>query len=149
MYEVEPFFWLKLLLLLTICFLLITIFNAILRRWLGVEKAKVFSHNYVNDKHKKIDWNLRLLFIIMIVLGGFINIVLIPGEAYFFLQPWFLLFGLVFTSEIIRAVMERRYAKNPNAYIFTICQSAFMLVLLIVVFATDFFGIFDSSVLIF
>ncbi|WP_281864782.1 DUF4181 domain-containing protein [Planomicrobium okeanokoites] len=148
MYEVKPFFWLKLFLLLTVCFLLITVFNAILRRWLGVEKAKMFSHNYVNDKHKKIDWNLRIFFIVMMIVCTFINILLIPGGSYFFLQPWFLLFVLIFTSEIIRAVMERRYAKNPNSYIFTICQSAFLLIMVILLFATDFFGIFESSFLI-
>lgn len=141
MYGVEASFWLKLLLLASVYFVLITSFNTIMRRWLGVEKRKAFSHNHINDKHRKIDWTIRIIFIVVMVTGGFVNAAMIPREPYQFLQPWFLLVVLVFLSEIIRAVMEKRYAKNPNAYIFTICQSAFILALVILLFATDFFGI--------
>lgn len=141
MYGVEGSFWLKLLLLVTVYFLLITLFNAIMRRWLGVEKRKAFSYNHINDKHRKIDWTIRIVFLCVLLIGGFVNVGMIPQEPLFFLQPWFLLFVLLFLSETIRAVMERKYAKNPNAYIFTICQSAFILVLVILLFATDFFGL--------
>lgn len=112
-----------------------------MRRWLGVEKRKAFSHNHVNDKHKKIDWSIRLFFIAMMVIGGFINVTIIPREPYLFLQPWFLLFVLIFITETVRAVMEKRYAKNPNAYIFTVYQLVFTLILLILLYTTDFFGI--------
>lgn len=142
MYEVEPAFWLHLLLLLTILFVLMALFNAILRRWLGVEKPKAFSHNHVNNQHKKIDWSIRIFFMALIVLGFFINVPRLPDESYLFLEPWFLLFGLVFITEIIRAIMEKKYAENPNAYIYTIGQLVFILALLILLFTTDFFGIF-------
>lgn len=141
MYIIESSFWLKLLLLLAVFILLTTLFNALIRRWLGVEKPKAFSHNHVNDRHKKIDWSVRIFFIALMVIGSFINAGRIGQEPYLLLQPWVLLFVLVFTSEIIRAVMERKYAKNPNAYLSTIYQSAFILVLLLLLFATDFFAI--------
>lgn len=142
MYGVEPSFWLKLLLLLTVFVGLITAFNVIMRKWLGVEKPKAFSHNHVNEKHEKIDWSIRIFFIAMMVIGGFINVDRIPQEPYLLLQPWFLLLVLVFVTEIVRAVMERKYAKNPNAYIYTISQLIFILVFLTLFYATDFFGIF-------
>ncbi|WP_017381884.1 DUF4181 domain-containing protein [Paenisporosarcina sp. TG-14] len=144
MYGFDSTFWLKLLpllLILTVYFVLMISFNAIMRRWLGVEKRKAFSHNHVNDKHKKIDWSIRLFFIAMMVIGGFINVTIIPREPYLFLQPWFLLFVLIFITETVRAVMEKRYAKNPNAYIFTVYQLVFTLILLILLYTTDFFGI--------
>lgn len=141
MYGIESMFWLKLLFLLTVFSVLMISFNAIMRRWLGVEKRKAFSHNHVNDKHKKIDWSIRLIFIAIMVIGGFINVTMIPREPYLFLQPWFLLFVLIFVTETVRAVMERRYAKNPNAYVFTVFQLVFTMILLILIFTTDFFGI--------
>jgi uncharacterized membrane protein YfcA len=140
-YGIESMFWLKLLFLLTVFSVLMISFNAIMRRWLGVEKRKAFSHNHVNDKHKKIDWSIRFIFIAIMVIGGFINVTMIPREPYLFLQPWFLLFVLIFVTETVRAVMERRYAKNPNAYVFTVFQLVFTLILLILLFTTDFFGI--------
>ena len=141
MYGIESMFWLKLLLLLTVFSVLMISFNAIMRKWLGVEKRKAFSHNHVNDKHKKIDWSIRFIFIAIMVIGGLINVTMIPREPYLFLQPWFLLFVLIFVTETVRAVMERRYAKNPNDYVFTVFQLVFTLILLILIFMTDFFGI--------
>lgn len=142
MYGVESSFWLNLFFLLTIFIVLTTLFNAILRRWLRVEKPKAFSHNHVNDQHKKIDWSIRIFFIALMILGYFINIPRLPDKSYWFLEPWFLLFGLVFTTEIVRVIMERKYSKNPNAYIYTASQLFFILVFLTLLFSTDFFGIF-------
>ncbi|AIY04991.1 hypothetical protein Plano_1026 [Planococcus sp. PAMC 21323] len=142
MYGGEATFWLNLFLLLTVFVVLMTVFNALLRRWLGVEKPRAFSHNHVNDQHKKIDWSIRIFFIAVMVLGFFINIPRLPDESYLFLEPWFLLFGLVFITEIVRALMERKYAKNPNAYIYTISQLVFILVILTLLFTTDFLGFF-------
>lgn len=142
MYGVESSFWLNLFLLLTIFFVLVGVFNAILRRWLGVQKPKAFSYNHVNDQHKKVDWSIRIFFIALMVLGYFINMARLPQERYLLLETWFLLFGLMFTMEIARVIMERKYAKNPNAYIYTLGQLVFILIIIVTLFSTDFFGIF-------
>lgn len=142
MYGIDPFFWLKLLLILAVLFVIRTVFNAIVRRWLGVEKPKAFSHNPVNEKHEKIDWSIRIFFIGAMVLGYFINVTRPPQESYLLLDPLFLLIILGFVTEIVRAAMERRYAKNPNAYIYTISQLIFLTALLILLFITDFFNLF-------
>lgn len=149
MYVIEPSFWLKLLLLITVYFVLMALFNIITRRLLGVEKPKAFSHNHVNDQHKKIDWSVRIFFIVVMIVGGFLNVTVIPGGPYLLLQPWFLLFVLIFVTEIIRAIMQRNYEKNSNSYVFTISQLAFILVLLTLLFATNFFGIIEPNVLTF
>lgn len=142
MYGIDPSFWLKLLLILAVLFVIRTVFNAIVRRWLGVEKSKQFSPNPVNEKHGKIDWSIRIFFIGAMVLGYFINVTRPPQESYLLLNPLFLLIILAFVTEIVRAVMERRYAKNPNAYIYTISQLIFTTALLILLFITDFFNLF-------
>lgn len=76
------------------------------------------------------------------VLGYFINMARLPQERYLLLETWFLLFGLMFTMEIARVIMERKYAKNPNAYIYTLGQLVFILIIMVTLFSTDFFGIF-------
>ncbi|WP_416144095.1 DUF4181 domain-containing protein [Planococcus koreensis] len=142
LYAFESSFWLKLLFLIAVLSLAIFLFNALMRKLLNVERPKAFSHNHVNDAHKKIDWSIRILFIFLMLIGGFINASRFEEEPYLFLQPYFLLFVLIFITETIRAVMERKYAKNPNAYLYTVSQLVFAMLLVIVVFSTDFFGIF-------
>lgn len=140
MYGVESSFWLDLLLIIVIFLVITAVFNAIMRKWLGVEKPKAFSHNPVNDKHKKIDWTIRVFGITVMIIGYFINVSRLPQEPYWILEPWFILLVLIFVTEIVRAIMERKYAKNPNAYIYTISQMVFLLIFIISLFATDFFG---------
>lgn len=141
MYGIESSFWINLLVILGIFFILTYLFSFVMRKWLKVKKPKMFSHNHVNDKHKKIDWIFRGIFIVLILTGGVVNINRIPLEPILFLESWFLLLTLVAATEILRAVMEKRYAENPKAYIFTISQLIFIMVLLISLFTTDFWGI--------
>ena len=142
MYAFESSFWLKLLLLIVVLSAAMFLFNTLIRKWLGVEKPKLFSHNHVNRTHEKIDWGIRIFFIALMLVGGFINATRLDGETYLFLETWFLLFAMVLATETIRAVMEREYAENPKAYLSTLLQLAFAMILVIVVFATDFFGVF-------
>ena len=142
LYAFESAFWLKLLFLIAVLSLSIFLFNALMRKLLNVERPKAFSHNHVNDAHSKIDWSIRILFIFLMLIGFFINASRVEEEPYLFLQPYFLLFVMIFITETVRAVMERKYAKNPNAYLYTVSQMIFATLLVIVVFSTDFFGIF-------
>ncbi|MBT2570752.1 DUF4181 domain-containing protein [Planococcus sp. ISL-110] len=141
MYGIDSSFWLDLLVILGPFFILTFLFNGIMRRWLKVEKPKMFSHNHVNDKHKKIDWIIRGLIIVLMITGAFVNINRIPLELILFLEPWFLLLTLVTVTEIVRAVMEKNYAENPNAYIYTVSQLVFIMILLVSLFSTDFWGV--------
>jgi hypothetical protein len=140
-YGVEPGFWLRLVLLLTIVLLLLVSFNTIMRKWLNVERKKFLSYNYVNEKHKKIDWIIRITTMVSLLLAYGINITRDPTNWYWFLQPWFILIIFVVVSHISRAVMERKYAKNPNAYKVTISETIFILILLFTLFKTNFFGL--------
>lgn len=63
--------FLKLVLVLSVFGLLLFLINKLLRTWLNVEKKKVFSYNHVNDKHKKIDWTIRIIFIFILFIGFF------------------------------------------------------------------------------
>ncbi|QFG00079.1 DUF4181 domain-containing protein [Psychrobacillus glaciei] len=141
-FGIEPIVWLKLIFVIVIFLILFIIFGSFIRRWLKVEKKKRFSHNHVNDKHQKIDWTIRIIFIAFIILGSFINVTRDYTERIWFLEPWYLLFGLTILSEAVRALMEWKYSDNKNAYIFTLSQLVFGMILAISILRTNFFGMF-------
>ena len=96
----------------------------------------------MNGLHKKIDWTIRIIFVVAIIVGGLINASRLPMNPILFLEPYFLVFALIFITEIITAVMEWKYEENRNAYIFTILQLVFIAILLLSIYITDAFGIF-------
>lgn len=139
---IEPLFWLKLLVLLTIAILLFLSFHEIMSRLLKVEKKKLFSYEHINKRHKSIDWTIRITFLVVIVIGYVINTVRDPLDSIWFINTWFLFFVFLIVSELVRAVMEWKYAEDANAYIFTLSQLGFIIIVLLSVFMMDFFGLF-------
>ncbi|WP_349408524.1 DUF4181 domain-containing protein [Pseudalkalibacillus sp. SCS-8] len=126
MYEVDPFFWLKLFLLILAFLFLLRFFNAGLRKWLKVEKRKTFSYNHVNKKHKRIDWTIRIAFLLLILIGFSINVTRYGSERFWYWETYFVIFLFVITSEVTRAIMEKKYSANKNDYLYTLFQLAFM-----------------------
>ncbi|MGP4082914.1 DUF4181 domain-containing protein [Pseudalkalibacillus sp. R45] len=134
--------WVKSILLLLIMTLLIVTFNAVMRRWLKVDKKTFSSLNPVNERHRKIDWVIRLGFIVILIFGAFTNVTRDPMDRIWFLETNILVFGLIIVSESVRAIMEKRYAENKNDYMYTILQLIFLSIITISVFTTIFFGWF-------
>ena len=134
-------FFTSLILILSIFGLVLFIMNKFLRKWLNVEKKEFFSNQFVNKKHKKIDWTIRITFIVVMLVGFFFNVSENPSKHIWFLQPYILLFGLIFVTELVRIVMEKRYAANKNDYIFTSVQLVVISLFIIALFSTDFFGL--------
>ncbi|MDT3765864.1 DUF4181 domain-containing protein [Priestia filamentosa] len=141
MYSIEPTFGLRFISLLAIILLFWISFNTIMRKWLKVKKKKLFSYNHVNEKHKKMDWTIRIITIASILIGFIINISRDSTDWFWFLQSWVILFIFIVVSETVRAIMERKYAKNPNAYKLTISELLFVIILFFILFKTDFFGL--------
>ncbi|MEK5185329.1 DUF4181 domain-containing protein [Solibacillus sp. FSL W7-1324] len=134
-------FFTSLILILSIFGLVLFIMNKFLRKWLNGEKKEFFSNHFVNKKHKKMDWTIRITFIVVMLVGFFFNVSEDPSKHIWFLQPYILLFGLIFVTELVRIVMEKRYAANKNDYIFTSVQLVVISLFLIALFSTDFFGL--------
>ena len=139
-YGVDNSFWLKLFLLLFILGLVIFLFNTLIRKLLNVKKRKTFSHYHLNNLHKKIDWTIKNTIIIVMIIGFFINISRPPSNTIDYLQPHILLILSIFLTETVTAFMEWKYAENRNAYILTLVQLTFLIILVLVTFMTDFFG---------
>nr|WP_255731303.1 DUF4181 domain-containing protein [Solibacillus sp. MA9] len=122
--------------------LFLFLINKFLRKWLNVKKKKLFSYNHVNDKHKKIDWTIRIIFIFFLFISFFINVNRDPLEHIWFLETHILMFVFIIVSEIVRVIMEKRYAENKNDYIFSAIQLVVISIFLLSVFSTDFYGLF-------
>lgn len=114
--------------ILAVLFLIMTGFSAIMRSVLEVEKPKVFSYNHVNKNHKRIDFGIRIIFTIIIVIS--IIYMYINSDTYenSLSLIYIIFFSMFFiATETARAFMEWKYAENRKAYIFTISQLIFAL----------------------
>lgn len=138
MYELEPVFWIRLFTVLGLLLLITFVFNTLMRKYLNVEEKKIFSHNHVNDKHKKIDWIIRGLFMVMIIMFGFIGIYRYNSEGLWGFTSPILLIVFLLVSESTRAFMEWKYSTNRNAYIFTLSQLFFSIILYWIAFELSF-----------
>lgn len=139
MYGADPMFGPKLLLIVTIAGVLMYSFELGLRKWLKVEKRKFFSYNHVNAKHKKIDWTIRISFIVLLFIGFGINIERDFEESLWYWEPWFLLMLLIVVTETVQAIMEWKFAENRRAFIVTLGCLFFSIILFITAIKTDFF----------
>ncbi|MDN4492982.1 DUF4181 domain-containing protein [Ureibacillus aquaedulcis] len=135
----------NLILVLSIFGLFLFFINKPLRKRLRVEKKKMFSYSHVNEKHKKIDWAIRILFIVFILVDFFLNVTSDPLEHIWFLESHVLVFALIFITEIVRIIMEKKYAENRNDYIFTTIQLVILASFVIFIFSTDFFGLLNNK----
>lgn len=141
----EANLWLRLLLILTGFLFSLFLFNAIIRKWLKVERKKIFSYNHVNMKHKKIDWGIRITTVVALFIGYMISITRDPIGMNGFFHSSFILFSFIIVSETVRAIMEKKYASNPNDYKFTISQLIFIVIFVIILYTTEFFGFLNAS----
>lgn len=139
MYGLSLSFGLKLLLLIVLFLLIIFLFNYIMSKTLKADRRKLFSDFHINEKHKMIDWTLRIITMVCLLLIFPFN--MDETKSYWFLQPWIILSLFLFVSEIVRAVMERKYAENPNAYKLTLGQLIFVIIMAFTLFKTDFWGL--------
>ena len=140
MYGLGPKFWLDLFLMLTILLLLLVSFNAIMRKLLKVEKKKLFSYNYVNEKHSKIDWTIRIIIIVILLIGTYVNNTRDRMDWIWFFEPWYIMMVFIVATEAARAIMEFKYAENRNAYKLTISQLVFIVVIFLSLYLSNFLG---------
>ncbi|MRG85869.1 DUF4181 domain-containing protein [Salinibacillus xinjiangensis] len=122
--------------ILTLFSLLVYLFNLILRKKLKVKKRKLFAFNdFVNEKHGKIDWGIRIAMMIAIIVGSFATLIVYPDMRYPVLAPAFISFLFIYIQEFTRAYMEWKYSSNRNDFIYTLSSLGFISLLLLIVFS--------------
>ncbi|MEG0385593.1 MAG: DUF4181 domain-containing protein [Solibacillus sp.] len=130
------------IILLLVLFLVFWIFDVVIRKLLGADKRKSFSYNHVNSKHKKIDWSVRITFMILLLLSHYYTFYNNTFENYWYMEPWFVLISFFLVSDLLRAFMEWKYAENRKNFIATIAELLFGLSVILSLIMTDFFGLF-------
>lgn len=127
---------------LVVLFFVFWIFGIVIRKLLGVERKKWFSYNHVNKMHKKLDWGVRIFFLIFLLVTNLYTITNNLIGTYWFVEPWFIVFILITVSESLRAFMEWKYVENKRDFIATIAELLFAICVILVVIKTDLFGLF-------
>ena len=135
-------FLIKLIVFLISIVLVLITFNYTVRKLLGVDRKKWFSYNYINERHKKLDWTVRTVFLIILLFSYFYTVSNIELIIEWYFQPAFIVIILIIISELLRAFMEWKYAENKKAYIATILELCFTISVVILTITTNFFGIF-------
>lgn len=122
--------------------LLLIIFNYTVRKLLGVGRKKPFSYHHMNQRHKKLDWSVRIVFIIIVVFIHLSreNNTEVDNPWYF--QIWFITVIFLTVSELLRAFMEWKYAENRKVFLATILELLLVISIIILTITTNFFGIF-------
>ncbi|MEK4426452.1 DUF4181 domain-containing protein [Solibacillus sp. FSL K6-1523] len=122
-----------------IVFVLNTIVRLLLRKLFKIEKEKksilssLFSNKPINELHRKIEWAIRITWIIafivtynlVIIQGYSINLILIASFFYILLDS------------TVRAFFECKYSQNPKQYILTISEGILFLLTLVIVIKFD------------
>lgn len=102
--------------------------NLFLKKVLGVEKRNIFKANYVNARHKKVEFYLDIVGTVGMVAA------LIYGYEHGALYPIYASVVAALIVTLYKAYMERKYAENPREYIFTLLEFP-LIILLILSFA--------------
>lgn len=105
----SPGFWLELLIILLVTILLVGIIPAVFRYRMGARKKKWFSDNQVNKFHKKVDWTLRIVFVISIMICA----------IFFNTHPFltYIMAGFFVLTQIgVQVYMDWRFADNRKDF---------------------------------
>lgn len=118
--------WMKIGLSLVILFILMAVVKSALRKLFKIEKEKTewFSYNHVNKTYQKVDWLVRMLSTMVLIIVSYL-VIFKEYSIIFYLIPIVLLLVIDYA---VRAFFEWNYSDHPKQAILTIGE--------MVVFAT-------------
>jgi len=131
-----------LILLLIMLVLVISIFRFVIRKLLGVERKKWFSYHHLNERHRKLDWSLRLITILFLI-SSYYMIDNNKVEILWYFKTSFIIIVFLIASELLRAFMEWKYAENKRDFVATIAEMMFMIGIVFLTITTDFLGLLN------
>ncbi|OXS74973.1 hypothetical protein B1B04_08815 [Lysinibacillus sp. KCTC 33748] len=133
-----------LILFLMVLLLIISIFGFVIRKLLGVERKKWFSYDYVNERHKKLDLSVRIIYLSLVFISSYYKFNNDNVRITWYFELWFIIIVFLVTSEMLRAFMEWKYVENKKDAVATIAEMMFMISIVFLTIKTDFFGLFNS-----
>ncbi|WJY28362.1 MULTISPECIES: DUF4181 domain-containing protein [Sporosarcina] len=95
----------------------------------------------VNDRHRRIDWTLRAVFIFLLI-----GLAVWLAASDYSTVTWLYVYFLYVTLsnvilESIRGYMQKKYSEDPAEYKVTFVQTALMVLIGVVLLTTRFFGL--------
>lgn len=132
-----------LMLFLIVLVLVVSTFGFVIRKLLGVERKKWFSYNHINERHKKLDWSVRIIFMSLFLISYY----MIDNDTFgipWYFETWFILIVFLITTELLRTYMEWKYAENKRDFVATLAEMLFMISIVFLTITTDFFGLFNA-----
>ena len=127
--------WIKFALIVGIVFVCIFIAKLLFRKIFKIKK-EFFSHNHINELHKKVDKGLKLFS--TVTMG------LLLGVMWFYFEVFSYLFfiAIIFFAVLdylVRAFFEWKYTQYPKQSILTLTEMFLILIAAVVVFQFNFF----------
>lgn len=116
----------------SVCVLLV---KHLLRKSLRIEKEKrnFFSYNHINATHRKVDWGLRIVSL-LIYLGMIFYVSNEEFNLYILLAALF----TFYTSEyLVRAYFEWKHTDNPKQSILTLSEMTIITIAVVTVIQFD------------
>ncbi|MFF2176386.1 DUF4181 domain-containing protein [Lysinibacillus sp. NPDC058147] len=132
-----------LMLFLMVLVLIFNIFGFVIRKLLGVKRKKWFSYNHINERHKKLDWSIRIIFLSLFLISSYYMIDNATFGIPWYFETWFILIVFLITTELLRTFMEWKYAENKRDFIATFVEMVFMVSIVFLTITMDFFGLFN------
>ncbi|MCM3757128.1 DUF4181 domain-containing protein [Sporosarcina aquimarina] len=114
-YGMPTGFWTEFIIIIVSIILLVGIIPAIFRYKMGADKKKWFSYNHINKLHKKIDWKLRIVYMISIIVSAII----------YYKQPLLIsiILAVFVLSQIgVQAFIEWKFSENRKNFQVSIIQ---------------------------
>lgn len=139
--ELEPIIRIRLIIFLVGYLVLTFVFHFFMRRYLKIEKREGFVRKHINKQHKKIEQILMGIFIILMIGSYFYETRTLNAASGVFTMGIIIL-GFIAASELIRAYMEWKYLENRKDYILTLSELLFSVVILVIAFSINLFGLF-------
>jgi len=132
----------KLGLFALILIVLISVVKLFLRKIFNIEKEKknIFSYNHINELHKKIDWAIRIISMIIFIIIAYL-LIYQDLSIKIILIAWVVSTGMDYA---VRAFFEWKYSGNPKQSILTISEMFLLAIAIIIIiqFSTFFVGDF-------
>ncbi|QWC21065.1 DUF4181 domain-containing protein [Bacillus haikouensis] len=126
-------FFLKTILFLLIYFLLLYAAHLGISGWLGIERRKIWSRdNIINEHHEKVDRIHK--WILMIVLFSCPVIDVLYDFEQWYQNPYTYILVILLSGSLLKAYMEWKYVEDKREYTYTIFETSFNIVLLILFF---------------
>lgn len=117
----------------------ISIIDYIVEKIFKVEHSSRFSENYVNERHKKIDWINRIVTAVIAISVYIFSYDMGINQSTEYLAPLSIYFFSNIINQLTSIYMEKKHLANTNQYKATIVKSILINIVIFIFFYVVFY----------